>query len=388
MSLSLRTLLNAQHQHEIVALSGLLWTGVSPDASSGTASRCSAVFTVVRDPEGVGFQARFSEALSRGATPGCKLEVARNEKALLSFFLAQLQRHDPDVLVGHNILGFDLGVLLHRMRATGVDGWSRLGRLNWSQWPRARAGSTEASWAERQILSGRLVCDTWVGAKEHVRAKNYSLSTLVTQLMPELAASAANGQEEDESLAVFGDPMRLRHLCQAPESLLRLLRKCEQDAYQQAMLMFRLMLLPLTKQLTCVGGNLWSRTLSGARAERNEFLLLHEFHAAKYICPDRPGKAWAPPPPPDLDDEHGGEDEEAAGQRKATTGSGRRKPAYAGGLVLEPKRGFYDKIVLLLDFNSLYPSIIQEYNICFTTVARDESSVPGLSSFCASSYVE
>jgi len=78
----------------------------------------------------------------------------------------------------------------------------------------------------------------------------------------------------------------------------------------------------------------------GGRAERNEFLLLHAFNERNYIVPDKQyGKHKR------KTEDHDDHDQSALDESSAanTTAKGRRKPAYAGGLVLEPKKGFYDK---------------------------------------------
>lgn len=124
----------------------------------------------------------------------------------------------------------------------------------------------------------------------------------------------------------------------------------EADTFFVAALAMKTQLLPLTKVLTNLAGNSWARTLAGTRSERNEYILLHRFHKNKYICPDKLPREKQ--------------------MEKETTESEGSKKKFKGGLVFEPEKGLYDKFVLVMDFNSLYPSIIQEYNICFTTVDR------------------
>lgn len=49
------------------------------------------------------------------------------------FFTARIHMCDPDIIVGHNFAGFDLDVLLHRMKALSIQHWHRLGRLKRKQ---------------------------------------------------------------------------------------------------------------------------------------------------------------------------------------------------------------------------------------------------------------
>lgn len=107
---------------------------------------------------------------------------------------------------------------------------------------------------------------------------------------------------------------------------------------------FLFQVLPLANQITTICGNVLSRTLAGGRSERNDALLLHAFSEQGYLVPDAvfgnfPGakhaRGTAKEPEYTMTteggDQDGGDEQRAAG--------GKRKPAYAGGLVLEPKRG-------------------------------------------------
>uniref|UniRef100_A0A8D1YKU9 DNA polymerase n=1 Tax=Sus scrofa TaxID=9823 RepID=A0A8D1YKU9_PIG len=342
MSLSMKTMQNAKtHENEIIAVAALVHHSFALDKAPPQPPFQSH-FCVVSKPKDCIFPYDFKENIKE---KNVKVEVAATERTLLGFFLAKVHKIDPDIIVGHNIYGFELEVLLQRINVCKVPYWSKIGRLKRSNMPKLGGRS---GFGERNATCGRMICDVEISAKELIRCKSYHLSELVQHIL------------KTERVVI---PMEnVRNMYSESSHLLYLLEHTWKDAKFILQIMCELNVLPLALQITNIAGNIMSRTLMGGRSERNEFLLLHAFYENNYIVPD---KQIFRKPQQKLGDEDEDIDGDASKYKK-----GRKKAAYSGGLVLDPKVGFYDKFILLLDFNSLYPSIIQEFNICFTTVQR------------------
>lgn len=344
MSIALRTMLNVKdNRQEILAISARVYKDVALSDTTPADKLPSWTMTIMR-PVGASFPIGFTEQSQKKEG---LLKLVRQESELLSLFLAQLARLDPDVLVGHQLEGVDFSILLNRLQVKKTPQWSRIGRMKRSTWPGTMGKTGGSFFAERSLLAGRLLCDLANDAGKSMMTKCQSWS-LTEMCSIYLGGSSIRREVDNETWLKSLDNKR---------SLADYITHIEADTYFIAALALKVQMLPLTKVLTNLAGNSWARTLTGTRAERNEYILLHEFHRNKYICPDKAtfkGKQKA---------EEENVDDEAADTKK--------KDKFKGGLVFEPEKGLYDKYVLVMDFNSLYPSIIQEFNICFTTVDRN-----------------
>ncbi|XP_035429801.2 DNA polymerase alpha catalytic subunit [Spodoptera frugiperda] len=276
-----------------------------------------------------------------------KLTKCDTERELLNYFMVQFWKLDPDLVVGHDLQGFQQDLLIGNILDLHIPNWSRLGRLK-------RSVAPQKKYAAKDAFLGRLVCDIKISAMELIRARSFDLDTLCVNVLK---------MKEGERVEVALED--LPRYYENSNDLFQLVSLSMQDASYILKMMCELNVIPLALQITQIAGNIMSRTLLGGRSERNEFLLLHAFTEKNYIVPDKVyGKKAA------ADDD----DDQEDGTNNASKKQAKKKAAYSGGLVLDPKKGFYDKLILLMDFNSLYPSIIQEYNICFTTIKRKTAS--------------
>lgn len=344
ISFAMRTTLNIKdNKQEVLAISVRVYKDIPLSDTTPAEKLPSWTMTVMR-PAGSSFPIGFAEQTKRNKGV---LKLVKREQELLNFFLAHLDRIDPDVIIGHQLEGVDFSILLSRIQANKTSQWSKVGRLRRTQWPASMGRMGGNFFAERSLIAGRLLCDLAndAGKSTMTKCQSWSLTEMCS-----LYLTGTNTRREIDNEAA------LKTWATTKEGLLDYVNHIEADTYFIAALAMKVQMLPLTKVLTNLAGNSWARTLTGTRAERNEYILLHEFHRNKYICPDKASFKGKPKA------EEENPDDESADVKK--------KDKYKGGLVFEPEKGLYDKFVLVMDFNSLYPSIIQEYNICFTTVDR------------------
>jgi DNA polymerase alpha subunit A len=331
LSLSIKTILNAvTRTNEILCIGALIHPECSLDKPLPMNNLFKSDFCVIRSPPDRHMPARLQETMETAKR--LKVEVTSSERSLLAYFLAKLGKIDPDIIIGHGLSSVGLETLQHRMSSCMVPSWSRIGRLKKMKMPKGRS-------IAYSLCCGRLLCDMKVSAQELIRCRSYDLRELVNSILH----SNYQPMDNEDIARAFGT---LERTCD-------LISHTMNECLFHLQLSRELCVLPLAYQITCISGNILSRTLSGGRAQRNEFLLLHAFHQRGFIVPDK------------------GDSKKKITMEGDEEGDGGKRgkgPSYAGGLVLEPKVGFYDRLILLLDFNSLYPSIIQEYNICFTTV--------------------
>lgn len=353
-SISVQTIMNTkQNKQEVASVSIATYRNLPQDSPIDENLQADDLLVLVRPIGAVAVPPGLAQLAQKQGLP---LRTFPNEKALLNCLAALVKNLDPDVFIGHRLENISLDVLVHRMYDLKVTTWSTFGRRNRKAWP-DRFGRNNSGFNNnlqiREIFQGRLLCDiaNEMGQSLTPKCQSWDLNEMYDIVC----------HKKQIPLEInFHNP----RYTEDASFLLMALKENASNVKITAEVAFSIQILSLSKQLTNLAGNAWSHTLSGTRAGRNEFILLHEFKRNNYIVPDKEDKYHK-------NTNHQQQAKLESNEEDATTATSNKKPKYQGGLVFEPEKGLHKNYILVMDFNSLYPSIIQEFNICFTTVDRD-----------------
>ncbi|MEM7813575.1 MAG: DNA polymerase domain-containing protein [Candidatus Aenigmatarchaeota archaeon] len=251
------------------------------------------------------------------------VQCFRSEKEMLEGFLKIVDEFDPDIITGYNINGFDMPYLLERLKKFGLS--VALGRCDKPAHCKTFGGSQETE------ATGRVVVDVYqlLRRDASIRLHRYNLDTAAQELLGE-------------------SKVDIKHT-EIPEVWARDVKKFIDYARKDAMIALRLLLerrmLDKFIEIAKIAGPLVQDCLRG-QTTRIEVMILHEFKRRGILLPDKPSEA----------------------EMKR-----RLEERIKGGAVLEPKRGLHTDSVLVLDFQSLYPSIIKAHNVSIDSLLIDKN---------------
>jgi DNA polymerase delta subunit 1 len=252
------------------------------------------------------------------------------EEQMLQKWRDFLEEVDPDLIIGYNICNFDFPYLLDRAKHLKVgdfDHWTRLKSV--------RSTAKDTNFSSKQMgnrdtkatnTNGRLQLDLLQLVQRDHQLRSYTLNSVSAQFLGE--------QKEDVHHTMITELFN-----GTPETRRRLAVYCLKDAYLPQRLMDKLSCLENYTEMARVTGVPFNYLL--ARGQQVKFVsqIFRKALEQKLVIPNLKSE--------------GNSDEQ-----------------YEGATVIEPTRGYYDVPIATLDFASLYPSIIQAHNLCYTTLAK------------------
>lgn len=249
------------------------------------------------------------------------------EEEMLQKWRDFVEEVDPDVIIGYNISNFDFPYLLDRAKHLKCGKFPYLGRLR-----NIQSIAKETNFSSKQMgnrdtkatnTNGRLQLDLLQLIQRDHQLRSYTLNSV--------SAHFLNEQKEDVHHTMITELYN-----GTPESRRRLAVYCLKDAYLPQRLMDKLMCLVNYTEMARVTGVPFNYLLS--RGQQVKFIsqLFRKALQENLVIPNLRNEA--------------------------------SEEQYEGATVIEPVRGYYDVPIATLDFASLYPSIIQAHNLCYTTL--------------------
>ena len=260
----------------------------------------------------------------------------KDENELLAKTFELINQYDPDIITGYNISDFDIPYLLERTAVLKKKGWSGRSIITRDGSP---IYSRKFGLTVKTEATGRIIADALPLIRRNFSLKQYTLRNAAKELL---------GREK---LDVPASEMEA-HWSSSGEKLAQFINYSRRDSELAIELLLNLKILDKYIALARITNSVIQEVLDGGQTSMVEQVMLKEYGRHQRVMPTKPdGEAY---------EERDNEDE-----------------GLKGGAVLDPVRGLHDN-VLILDYKSLYPTIMMAHNLCYTTLIRDMSSLKSL----------
>ena len=254
-----------------------------------------------------------------------------DEADILKQLTATVREQDPDIITGYNIDNFDLPRLADRTQAlkrgwelhTELFGWGRVPQRE-SELKRQRDALVPKRQSNRAWnLAGRAVMDTWWQARQALKPRRETLSFVATLLFPD--------DEDKHKMDVDASNMDEEWATRPDE----VMAYCERDAALPLDILKAIQAVPRKEAVAAVAKVPFETAANGSTSQLIDSLVIRLADQQQVAVP-------------------------LTGSAEAKVGQ------ITGGYVHDVEAGLHPWIAVL-DFKSMYPSIMIARNICYTT---------------------